>query len=430
MAPKTIQPITPPEQRPDPPAEGMRWMATWADNGTLAGEGWVPADTKNTQQAILAALNEQDRLAAEQAAATAEAELEAARNRSEGSDGVAALASLTSRLDGIEAELRDLADGTPPTEEHLLLLAKDLARAQLSVPTVNAVTEAAVTRIEGLVQQVQNRLDGLATAQDTYAAEAGAVLENVRVSATEIAAKAELQVQQAIARRITALRAEVSEMRGPRGPQGAAGAGIAAGSGVPVGVNATMDSLQRPAIGGDLYIDGSNPGRPVWRWNGAEWAKGFNLRSTEFVSPSIVSQQNLTSSVQTVIKAGASSGGGTLDLLRDKVPAVPELLTRATLVDVNGNPLGMPVGFTGALQLQNAADYLRFDFTITRSPVGPDTGLQPHDLDFSPAAANWDVQLQLQRDPATQTLELLIFGGGGAVGADIAGSITPIRLQP
>jgi uncharacterized coiled-coil protein SlyX len=276
----------------------------WDDAGTMIiREGMVPSTVPNEKGALLAWWQEQDaREAAAAVAALIEEEgplpTDPAVTVLQGhlEDAAGQLALLTRRIQQLEAvRIIDPEAG--------VALSQQIAAAAIAPAAIAGTLQEATEAINTTAAEAEQRLAQL----DDQVAIAVARLRLLEDTTTEAISTRAGALEAEFTRRLSdglgLLAERASLVTGDKGDQGPAGPGMGITSGAPSGQDATTAALGRPAIAGDLLIDGSDELRPAFRWTGEGWERGPSMAGpTKVVPVSAVVSNNST----TTFAAGAA----------------------------------------------------------------------------------------------------------------------------
>jgi len=392
------------------------------DAGQLLREGLVPADVPNERGALLGYWQEADL-----AAARAEVEAQMA---GEPLDGLELLPSLQVAVEQLEGQLEAISGRLQTVEGQRILspgdgvrLAEDLARAQLAPETIVGELEVAQAAIRGTAAEARVDLDQLRI----YVVQATDELAKLKADtasalATAIAGQQSAAAQERV-KALAMLAERAKDIRGPQGDPGAPGPGIGIVSGAPNGQEATIDAIGRPAIPGDLLIDGSDDMRPAYRFDGQTWEQGPSL-ATVLVRDVKISSLDASQKIYPTVASSAVGGGGGSGL--------------ADPLTVSIIPKGASVAVADSSRWQ-AGGYDTFTSGIIHLEFIPNQGIMGGRHHFVTAAF-----VLLAGAPDTfQVTEFSVLGGGfngspavfdvsftGSLGAASAPGVLGIALPP
>lgn len=277
------------------------------DAGQLIREGRVPKDVQNSRQALLDYWAQADAAAAEADAAAAQAEVDriAAMDQAPSND-VLAIPGLMAAVEQHAGLIETLDQRTQQLEaaqpDEVLRLASQIQLGAGAAQALEATAAAVQAQIQQTADQVQQRLDDLDGRTSDSLSKVADAITFARTQIESNSAQAVADARKQVAQLVTTTTARVADMRGPKGSQGSPGAAIAADAGPPSGPNATMASIGRGAVVGDLYLDGASDDKRVYRWTGDGWEPGFSLASTRLI--------NAQASVLQVNKPAIIGAGG------------------------------------------------------------------------------------------------------------------------
>jgi hypothetical protein len=273
----------------------METRRIYTDEGVLLREGRIPSTVPNTREASLQWWAESD---AADAAARVQALLE-----EEGSLGP----DPADLLEQIKAQ--ELVQQRLVSPDQATLLAQQLASAQLAPAAIAGELQLATETIRGTAAEARGDLEALrelvAQSTDRLAQLEAATAEAI----SSTAGRLEVQHAEAMARGLATLAVRAAELRGPEGPAGPAGPGIGIVSGAPNGQEATVPAIGRPAVPGDLLIDGSDDMRPAYRFDGQAWERGPSMATIQ-VRDVKISSLDASQKIYPTVSGSATGGGG------------------------------------------------------------------------------------------------------------------------
>jgi hypothetical protein len=281
----------------------------YTDQGELIGEFMVPKSTPNERGAILAAAQAQELAAAREAALDAMV----SDPQPVGPDP----AVLADDIETLASNITELNDRLRAVEEARILdpdsatrLAQDLARVELAPLAINEVADTAMAAIGEVSKECQGDLAELRALVVSATDELDLLQAKAQTAIAGTISELQAQAAQDRVRALELLAARAAEMKGDKGDQGRPGPGIGIVSKAPVGQDATVEAIGRPAIPGDLLILGSDEQRPAFRWDGTGWERGPSLSGPVKVVPvsSMVSNVTSTSFNPGTINRPASAG--------------------------------------------------------------------------------------------------------------------------
>jgi hypothetical protein len=282
------------------------------DAGVLLREGLVPLSIKNERQALLGFWAAQDEADAQAAAAEAEAEAQrlAALEQEPVNGEAMAIPGLMAAVEQQGALLAELDQRTSnliaAQPEETLRLASQIQLAAGAAQAVEATAQQAQEELMAIAEAAQGRLEALESNQAESLGRVADVVEWTRAQTELTTAQVVADAKKQIAQLVTTTTARVADMRGPKGSQGNPGSCTTVGAGVPEGADALMPLIERGAIKGDVYIDGSDDNRRAYRWTGDGWEAGPSM-ATVMVRDVRVQALNTGN---TVFAGGSGSGSG------------------------------------------------------------------------------------------------------------------------
>ena len=268
----------------------------------LIREGLVPDTVPNTRADLLAWWQEQDLLTAREAAlsALAPSDVPAGPDPALLADQIA---ETSDRLRLLQARLSSVEEQRLLDPDGATKLATDLARAQLAPATISALVDSATASLEGTATAARDDLTQLRAMVEEASVELDLLRAHTTTALAEAIAGQQAEAAQQRVRELNLLAERAKDIRGPQGDTGAPGPGMGITSGTPSGQEATTAALGRPAIAGDLLIDGSDELRPAYRFDGEGWERGPSMAGpTKVVPTSMV----VSSNTSTTFAAGAA----------------------------------------------------------------------------------------------------------------------------
>jgi hypothetical protein len=419
----------------------------FTDGGELIREGLAPKDLPNRRQDLLDWWAAEDARIAEEEALTAQAEVDRlAALEQEPSNDTMAIPGLMAAVEQHATLIEELDQRTAQIEaaqpEEIVRLAAQIQLGAGAAQALEATSMAVRSEIQTVADQAQQRLDELDQKTAESIGKVADVVEFSRQQIESTAASLLADTKRQTAATLTTLTARVADLRGPRGSVGAAGVSTVIGSGQPQGADALMALINRGAIVGDCYIDGSDNDRRAYRWDGQSWESGPAMATVQVRDVKISALDASTKQFPVVSAAAGGGGGGT--------GGEPLLVNRAALstgvmIADSSNWAGVSDPTAGQLvveivaldgTLQGRRGFACVDFTWQPSGaqdsqaglLGDLAGVFDLNLSYQRVAATAPAGLGIAIPPATSCLQVFATvvpdpGGGGT------GGVTNFRIS-
>lgn len=399
---------------------------------------WGPIDAPNQGRANVIGLERAEAQQRQRAAEEAEA-VRAARTAAppsaDPSTDIGALASLTGRVEAIEASLPELNQELPD-RARLEELAVAIHRSANAREEFTAVVDQQIRRVQAVGDQADQQLASLSQRQ---ALQEQAVAE--AISRSDDTATANRQATTDLVEELRR-RAATGEWQGPqgeRGMRGLAAPGCTLTDVSPLDVD--RQSFARRFYGRNSLLPGDScleisPSRNAviaWRYasNGAGWEQGVELQpKVELVS------QRFGANIEAINISHISGGGqqqdkpsGALVPLINTVGAGAGVRVVFKIEDADLPQDAVAAkGFTFSLLFEDGAtDSMRMTATITPSIAAGQYNIADYDVVTEGAGATWTPTFSL-RSIGTGGLQLEMLSGMGA-GVRVSGWAVPLLVK-
>jgi len=341
------------------------------NDGSILREGLVPKDLKNDKKVLLDYWAAEDvRIASEEAvAAEVEAEKLAAMADAANENPIP---SIIGRIDEAESVLDQHADLisqlsetigglSAATPEQIIQTGVLLTGASAAALAVEAAAEKSIGEIKVVSEEARATLDELKSQSVEDKRQIADLVVGARQQLEATSAQIISDTKKQIANLVNTTTARVESLRGPKGNSGNPGASTVIGSGVPKGANILVPLIDRGAIKGDVYIDGSDENRRAYRWDGNLWESGpamATIQVRDVKISALDNSQKVYPTVSSPAPGGLSGGGGEPFLTRSIGGALGTTLISNSgrwVIPLNRSGLSSPTSCECLLEL-TAAD--------------------------------------------------------------------------
>jgi hypothetical protein len=294
----------------------------FTDKNELLREGLVPLSIPNKREALMAYWQENDAATAAEEAAAAQAELDriaALEQTPPEVSGAMALTALQIQADELAAQVSQLQGLAMATPDEVLRGASQISRVAGLAAEIEAAATAAISQVDGVSAGAQARLAELDGQLATVVATAGQVVTDCRQMVDSTNAMMLAKTTEAISKRITGLEVQAAQLRGPKGHTGNPGVSTVVGAGRPQGPDVLLPLIERPAIKGDVYIDGADDSRRAYRWTGETWEPGPAMATIQVRDVKVSAMDMSTKSTTMVQNTIAGGSGGGAETLKTRI---------------------------------------------------------------------------------------------------------------
>jgi hypothetical protein len=285
----------------------------FTDKNELLREGLVPLSIPNKREALMAYWQESDAAIAAEEAAAAQAEMDriaAMEQTPPEVSGAMALAAIQGQVEELIAQIGQLKGLAMATPDEVLRGASQIARVAGLAAEIEASATTAIAQVDGVSAVAQVRLAELDGQLAIVVATAGQVVADCRQMVESNNALMVAKTTEAISKRIIGLEVHAAQLRGPKGYTGNPGTSTTVGAGRPEGVDAMLPLIERPAIKGDIYIDGNDDNRRAYRWTGNVWEPGCAMATIQVRDVKVSALDASVKSTTMVTNLSGGGGGG------------------------------------------------------------------------------------------------------------------------